>query len=169
MQKFFKTFKHSFVLYIVTKFLRSLNFTGIIPPPDDTSSHCWEITTDVFPKPSGNMTDTEKMSTNSECSLSRCYSRRSRNSVNVCDEKSVDKLYLRATANNTNNNKSKITRQTLLVISTDYKSSCDNTIDVNKGDVVALISTHLYGWFWVRNKNGVEGFIPSAVAGHGFL
>lgn len=146
---------------------------GIIPPSDDASSHCWEITTDVFPKPSGNMTDTEKLSTNSDCSLSRCHSRRSRNSTNVCDEKSVDKLYLRATAaatsSNSNNQKSKVIKQTLLVISTDYKSSCDNTIDVNKGDVVSLLSTHLYGWFWVRNKKGIEGFIPSVVAGHGFL
>lgn len=113
------------------------------------------------------MTDTEKLSSNSDCSISRCHSRRQqRNSTNVCGEKSVDKLYLRATANS---NKTKITRQTLLVISTDYKSSCDNTIDVSKGDVVALLSTHLCGWFWVRNKNGVEGFIPAAVAGHGFL
>lgn len=190
--------------------MHNFYLVGIIPPSDDASSHCWEITTDLFPKPCGNMTDTEKLSTNSDCSLSRCHSRRSYNSINVCDEKSVDKLYLRATAvaaaaaqstsiassstsaltsispsslitattttsssssstSSSGNHKSKIIKQTLLVISTDYKSSCDNTIDVNKGDVVSLLSTHLYGWFWVRNKNGLEGFIPSVVAGHGFL
>lgn len=114
------------------------------------------------------MTDTEKLSTNSDCSLSRCYSKRSRSnsSSKYCGEKSVDKLYLRATAIG----KSKMTnRHTLLVISKDYKSTCDNTIDVNQGEVVVLLSTHLCGWFWVRNKNGIEGFIPSSIAGYGFL
>lgn len=111
------------------------------------------------------MTDTEKLSSKSDCSTSRCNSRRPRNAASTCGEKSVDRLYLRAAASA----KNKGVRQTLLVISSDYESAGENTINVTKGDVVALLSTHLFGWFWVRNKNGSEGFIPSAVAGHGFL
>lgn len=97
--------------------------------------------------------------------MSHCRSRRSRNAASACGERSVDRLYLRAAASA----KSKGTRQTLLVISTDYEGSEDNALSVLKGEVVALVSTHLRGWFWVRNKVGVEGFIPAAVAGHGFL
>ncbi|KAI4462152.1 sh3-like domain superfamily [Holotrichia oblita] len=137
---------------------------GIIPPPENNSSPCWENSTDVFPKPCGNMTDTEKLSSKSECSVSRCHSR-TRNATSACGERSVDRLYLRAAASA----KNKGTRQTLLVMTCDYEGYEENTLNVLKGEVVALISTHLKGWFWVRNKEGVEGFIPAAVAGHGFL
>lgn len=84
----------------------------------------------------------------------------------TCSEKSFDKLYLRAAAS------AKLrgsTRQTLLVVCSDYDSEKRNTLVVKKGDVVVLLSTQVKGWFWVRNKEGAEGFIPAAVAGHGFL
>ncbi|KAF5271861.1 hypothetical protein FQA39_LY08001 [Lamprigera yunnana] len=138
---------------------------GIIPPPTDSPVPCWENSTDVFPKPSGNMTDTEKLSSRSECSISRCYSRRSRNAYSVCGEKSVDRLYLQAAACA----KIKGTKQTLLVVYCNYKGKGENSLSVCKGDVVVLVNSHLKGWFWVRNKHGNEGFIPSAVAGHGYL
>ncbi|KAF5298913.1 hypothetical protein FQR65_LT09566 [Abscondita terminalis] len=138
---------------------------GIIPPPTDLPVPCWENSTDVFPKPSGNMTDTEKLSSRSECSVSRCHSSRSRNAYSVCEEKSVDKLYLQAAACA----KVKGTKQTLLVVYCDYKGKGENSMSVCKGDVVVLVNNHLNGWFWVRNKHGAEGFIPSAVAGHGYL
>lgn len=138
---------------------------GILPPKDDKTSPCWEKSTDVFPKPCGNMTDTEKLSSRSECSVSRCRSRRSTHAASSCEERSVDRLYLRAVSCAKNRG----TRQTLLVIDSDYIAGGKNTLSVSKGDVVVLVSANLKDWFWVRTRNGTEGFIPAAVAGHGFL
>ncbi|XP_060528905.1 uncharacterized protein LOC132703579 [Cylas formicarius] len=141
---------------------------GIIPPPDDdTPSPCWEKSTDVFPKPSGNMTDTEKLSSKSDCSGDRDnYCRAGyRTALSTCGEKSVDRLYLRAAAIA----KGRGTRQTLLVINEDYKGVGQSGISVMKNEVVFLLNANFKGWFYVKNKDGREGFIPSAVAGHGFL
>jgi len=74
----------------------------------------------------------------------------------------VDGLYLQAS-------KKPPSRHTLLVIGSDYKSPGRSALSVNKGDVVSLISSHLKDWFWVRDRDGHEGFIPAVVAGHGFL
>lgn len=137
---------------------------GILPPRDDEPAPCWEKNSDIFPKPSGNMTDTEKLSSKSECSGGRCRSRRSRNANSSCGEKSVDKLYLKAAST-----RNQTTRQTLLVIGSDFSSAEKNTLSVMKGDVVSLVSAHLKDWFWVRTRDGTEGFIPAVVAGHGFL
>ncbi|KAJ3642532.1 hypothetical protein Zmor_025300 [Zophobas morio] len=141
---------------------------GIIPPSDnDVPAPCWEKSTDVFPRPSGNMTDTEKLSSKSECSEDvRCYSRRSRNAISTCEEQSVDRLYLKALASA---RKTKRLRQTLLVINGDYYGKEKNSLHVNKGEVVVLLGTHVKDWFWVRNNEGQEGFIPAVIAGHGFL
>ncbi|KAJ8940500.1 hypothetical protein NQ318_004439 [Aromia moschata] len=139
---------------------------GIIPPRDDDKpAPCWEKSTDVFPKPSGNMTDTEKLSSKSDCGAGgRCRSR-SRTASSICGERSVDRLYLRAAAVA----KSRGVRQTLLVIVSDFDGGRDNAISVTKGDVVSLLDANVKGWFYVRSKDGAEGFIPAAVAGHGFL
>uniref|UniRef100_A0A6P7G6H2 Uncharacterized protein LOC114334594 isoform X1 n=1 Tax=Diabrotica virgifera virgifera TaxID=50390 RepID=A0A6P7G6H2_DIAVI len=142
---------------------------SIIPPPeDDKLAPCWEKSTDVFPKPSGNLTDTEKLSSKSDCEGGggsiRCRTR-SRNAVSTCGEKSIDRLYLRAAANA----KTKGVRHTLLVIVTDFSGSGDNNIAVQKGDVVFLVDASVKGWFYVKSKEGGEGYIPAAVAGHGFL
>lgn len=137
---------------------------GILPPKDDKTSPCWEKSTDVFPKPCGNMTDTEKLSV-SEYSVGRCRSNRSVHAASSCGERSVDRLYLRAVSCARN----KGTRQTLLVIDRDYQQEGKNTLSVFKGDVVVLISANLKDWFWVRARDGSEGFIPAVVAGHGFL
>lgn len=139
---------------------------GILPQP--TCGPCWEDSTDVFPRPLGNMTDTEKLrDTRSECGQrERTRGRRgSRDAVSACGERSVDRLYLRAAANA----RTKGARQTLLVIRSDYVSRGNNSISVNKGDVVALLSDHINEWFWVRARDGREGFIPAVIAGHGFL
>lgn len=167
-----KAEKHYYLLQIRVKNVISYNFylSGIIPPPDDNTSTtpCWEDTTDVFPKPSGNMTDTEKLSSKSCCSVGRCHSRRSRMANSTCSERTFDKLYLRAASSAAKFRGS--TRQTLLVVCCDYdESEKRNTLAVRKGEVVVLLSTQVKGWFWVRNKDGAEGFIPAAVAGHGFL
>lgn len=152
---------------------------GILPPPQRASkpAPCWETHTDIFPQPLGNRTDSEKIreGTRSECGgRGRCYShvgRRGRyggerDAVSACGERSVDRLYLRAAASA----KCKgTTRHTLLVIRSDYNSKGRNTLSVAKGDVVALVSGHLKDWFWVRSRDGSEGFIPSVVAGNGFL
>ncbi|XP_030761933.1 uncharacterized protein LOC115886786 [Sitophilus oryzae] len=143
---------------------------GIIPSPeDDKLSPCWEKSTDVFPKPSGNMTDTEKLSCKSECGAdvekSYCNRERYRSAFSACGERSVDRLYLRATAIA----KGKGTRHTLLVINEDYEGSGKGTISVEKNEVVFLLNASIKGWFYVKNKDGSEGFIPSVIAGHGFL
>lgn len=145
---------------------------GIIPQGEDPeTSPCWETSTDLFPHPCGNMTDTEKL-TQSECGRSsRCDStnkrRTRRNAQSECGERSVDRLYLRAAANT--KVRREVKRQTLLVIDTDYSGKRKNTISVSAGDVVALISAPVKGWFWVRTRDGSEGFIPASIAGHGYL
>ncbi|KAG8042725.1 hypothetical protein G9C98_005365, partial [Cotesia typhae] len=140
---------------------------GILPQP--TCGPCWEDSTDVFPRPIGNMTDTEKLrDTRSECGVRQRSSRvrrGHRDAVSACGERSVDRLYLRAAANA----RTKGSRQTLLVIRSDYEGRGSNSISVSKGDVVALLSDHVQGWFWVRSRDSREGFIPAVIAGHGFL
>ena len=115
------------------------------------------------------MTDTEKLrDTRSECGARdrNCRVRRgARDAVSACGERSVDRLYLKAAANA----KTKGSRQTLLVIRNDYEAPGTNALTVRKGDVVALLSDHVDQWFWVRSRDGREGFIPAVIAGHGFL
>ncbi|XP_023287918.1 uncharacterized protein LOC105695610 isoform X2 [Orussus abietinus] len=140
---------------------------GILPQP--TRGPCWENSTDVFPRPLGNMTDTEKLrDTRSECGArarNPRVRRATRDAVSACGERSVDRLYLRAAANA----KIKGSRHTLLVVRNDYEGRGGNVISVSKGDVVALLSDHVNEWFWVRSRDGREGFIPAVIAGHGFL
>lgn len=141
---------------------------GILP--QSTRGPCWEDSTDVFPRPLGNMTDMEKLrDTRSECGVSRGRSSRMRrgprDAVSACGERSVDRLYLRAAANA----RIKGSRYTLLVIRNDYEARAANALTVSKGDVVALLSDHTNDWFWVRSRDGREGFIPAVIAGHGFL
>lgn len=116
------------------------------------------------------MTDTEKLrDTKSECGArerSSRVKRTSRDAMSACGERSVDRLYLRAAANA----RTKGARHTLLVIRNDYEGQGHvNAIAVAKGDVVVLLSDHVNDWFWVRARDGREGFIPAVVAGHGFL
>lgn len=112
------------------------------------------------------MTDTEKLSSSkSDCGTGGWCSR-SRNAASTCGERSVDRLYLRAAAIS----KCKGVRQTLLVIISDFKGNNEkNGFSVTAGEVVFLLNADVPGWFYVRNKEGAEGYIPAAVAGHGFL
>ncbi|CAH1154293.1 unnamed protein product [Phaedon cochleariae] len=144
---------------------------GIIPSSDDDNkpAPCWEKSTDVFPKPSGNMTDTEKLSSKSDCEDSGRCRIRSRNVASSCGERSVDQLYLRATAILKSKGKDEGIRQTLLVIETDFLGTAPNDFSAVQGEVVFLLHANVRGWFYVRNKEGREGYIPAAVAGHGFL
>ncbi|XP_017090149.2 uncharacterized protein [Drosophila bipectinata] len=61
-------------------------------------------------------------------------------------------------------------RQTLVAISTDYITE---SIAVHKGEIVTLCdcreSKDQRQWFYVRTRDGREGFIPAEVAGHGYL
>lgn len=115
------------------------------------------------------MTDTEKLrDTRSECGTrgrTARVRRGSRDAVSTCGERSVDRLYLRAAANA----KTKGSRHILLVIRNDFEGQGVNAMSVIKGDVVALLSDHVKDWFWVRSRDGREGFIPAVIAGYGFL
>ena len=77
----------------------------------------------------------------------------------------MDRLYLRTAANA----RTKGSLHTLLIIRNDYDGLGNSAISVKKGDVVALLSDHVNDWFWVRARDGREGFIPAIIAGHGFL
>lgn len=66
-------------------------------------------------------------------------------------------------------------RQTLLAVTENFVST---SISVKKGDVVTLLACKQIQdkrlqqpiqWFFVRSRDGQEGFIPAEVAGHGFL
>nr|CAI5867092.1 unnamed protein product [Callosobruchus analis] len=141
---------------------------GIIPSEAESGADptpCWEKCTDVYPKPSGNMTDTEKLSSKSDCDTRVWCRNRSRDVASACGERSVDRLYLRAAAIS----KSRGVRQTLLVITSNFEGSGGNEIRVRKGDVVFLLDANVRGWFYVRTKEGAEGYIPTETAGHGFL
>ncbi|KAK9886129.1 hypothetical protein WA026_014915 [Henosepilachna vigintioctopunctata] len=139
---------------------------GIIPPADDDDGACWEKSTDIFPRPSGNITDTEKLSSKSEFGDDfQLRNKRTKNTSSNCGEQSVDGLYLKATASS----RSMGVRHTLLVITKNYNGMEKNAMNVKEGDVVFLLNSSVQGWFWVKNKEGCEGFIPAAVAGHGFL
>uniref|UniRef100_A0A182FDI6 Uncharacterized protein n=1 Tax=Anopheles albimanus TaxID=7167 RepID=A0A182FDI6_ANOAL len=66
-------------------------------------------------------------------------------------------------------------RQTLLAITDNY---CSEALNVHKGDVVTLLACKEYQekglknykqWFFIRTRDGHEGYIPAEAAGHGFL
>ncbi|XP_022191599.2 SH3 domain-containing protein Dlish [Nilaparvata lugens] len=143
---------------------------GILPPK--TPAPCWETHTDIFPQPLGNRTDNEKLrnGTRSECGGVRTKRHRAdlRDTVSACGERSVDKLYLRATGSTRLINHS-IRRQTLLVITSDYIGQGRSTLTVKEGDVVVLINDDMKDWFWVQTRSGQKGFIPAVIAGNGFL
>ena len=128
----------------------------------------------------GNLTDTEKLrDTRSECGGSNRerVSSRSRRAMSAvpresggprgAGERSVDRLYLRAAASA----RSRGARHTLLLVREDYEGrGSPDALSVSKGEVVVLLADCADAdWFWVRARDGREGFIPAVVAGHGFL
>ncbi|XP_017844198.2 uncharacterized protein LOC108600890 [Drosophila busckii] len=61
-------------------------------------------------------------------------------------------------------------RQTLVAINADYITE---SIVVHKGEIVTLCecreSKDQRQWFYIKTRDGREGFIPAEVAGHGYL
>ncbi|XP_055621025.1 uncharacterized protein LOC129765157 isoform X2 [Toxorhynchites rutilus septentrionalis] len=89
------------------------------------------------------------------------------NSIN-CNVKLVS-------SNSNNLRSATAVRQTLLAITDNY---CSDSVSVQKGDVVTLLACKEYQekglknykqWFFVRTRDGHEGYIPAEAAGHGFL
>ncbi|KAM3961320.1 LOW QUALITY PROTEIN: uncharacterized protein ACR2FA_004659, partial [Aphomia sociella] len=161
---------------------------GILPNrTPERKTPCWESSTDIYPRPCGNLTDTEKEQlrgrTRSECQYRpRNVKKKLKNS---CAEKDFDNLYLRTKSVCVNLDKvhekenikvSKVKRQTLLVVTSDYKGSdLNRTLSVQQGDVVTLIQGKGTEadvdaeWFYVRKRDGSHGFIPAVIAGHGYI
>nr|XP_021180869.2 uncharacterized protein LOC110369688 isoform X1 [Helicoverpa armigera] len=162
---------------------------GILPnrTSPQKKTPCWESSTDIYPRPCGNLTDNEKEQlrgrTRSECRYpSRTTRRKPKNS---CAEKDFDTLYLKTKSVCSNIDKlhekenrdyKQVKRQTLLVVNSDYTGSVLNkTLTVQKGDVVVLVQgggveTDVDAeWFYVKKKDGSQGFIPAVVAGHGYI
>ena len=90
-------------------------------------------------------------------------------------ERSVDRLYLRAAASTQSprdgGGEGGTARHTLLLVREDYEGrGLADALSVAKGEVVVLLGDYADSdWFWVRARDGREGFIPAVVAGHGFL
>ncbi|CAG9783996.1 unnamed protein product [Diatraea saccharalis] len=160
---------------------------GILPnkQSNQKKTPCWESSTDIYPRPCGNLTDTEKEHlrgrTRSECQYRpQNDKQKSRNS---CAERDFDSLYLKTKSVNSINRLHEkehknipVKRQILMVVNSDYKGSVLNrTLTVQKGDVVVLMQgTGLEAdidmdWFYVKMKDGRQGFIPAAIAGHGYI
>ncbi|CAH2990476.1 unnamed protein product [Chilo suppressalis] len=160
---------------------------GILPNKTSTQKNtpCWESSTDIYPRPCGNLTDTEKEHlrgrTRSECQYRPRNKGRPKSS---CAEKDFDSLYLKTKSACSNIDRlhkkedrgSAVKRQILMVVNSDYKGSALNkTLTVQKGDVVVLLQrtgaeTDVdMDWFYVKMKDGSQGYIPAAIAGHGYI
>ncbi|XP_065226987.1 SH3 domain-containing protein Dlish-like [Planococcus citri] len=141
------------------------------------------IPLEIFSLPSIN--DNETFATHKKNTLNVISSEKIINMPNFsnsdvqCTEKDFDLLYLRLTRNNVQSKKcGKCTvkailqknneeqKTIILVIKTDYVSKAKDTLSVRKGDIVFLIHCCVKGWFWVKNKHNMEGFIPAATAGY---
>ncbi|XP_038215983.1 uncharacterized protein LOC119835306 [Zerene cesonia] len=153
---------------------------GILPSRTSLQKKtpCWESSTDIYPRPCGNLTDTEKEQLRGRTRSESSYKRRSLYKSSWA-EKDFDTLYLKTkSVSNLTDNKENfkgVRKHTLLVVNTDYIGSVLNkTLTVNKGDVVTLVpglgeSDVDSEWFLVKKCDGAEGFIPADIVGHGFL
>ncbi|XP_045785388.1 uncharacterized protein LOC123880974 [Maniola jurtina] len=156
---------------------------GILPSRSSLQKKtpCWESSTDIYPRPCGNLTDSEKEQLRGRTRSESRHRPKNRRLKTSCAEKDFDDLYLKTKSVCSNLDKEnldvkgKVQRQTLLVVNCDYKGSFLNrTLSVKKGEVVVLIQgggeTDVdLEWFYVRRKDGNQGFIPAAIAGHGFI
>ncbi|CAH2086110.1 unnamed protein product [Euphydryas editha] len=146
---------------------------------------CWESSTDIYPRPCGNLTDNEKEQLRSRTrSESRYRPRSSRHKIS-CAERDFDNLYLKSKSVSSNLDKiqdkenidikGKCEKQTLVVVNSDFKGQVYNrTVSVKKGEVVVLMQSGGetdvdLEWFYVKKRDGNHGFIPAAVAGHGYI
>ncbi|CAH2073320.1 unnamed protein product, partial [Iphiclides podalirius] len=162
---------------------------GILPNRTSVQKKtpCWESSTDIYPRPCGNLTDTEKEKLRGRTrSETRGRTRTAKTPKASCAEKEFDSLYLKTKSFCSNIDrlhekenvqiKNGVRRQTLLVVNSDYGGSVLNkTLSVSRGDVVTLVQgvsgeTDVDSeWFYVRKKDGSQGFIPAVVAGHGYI
>ncbi|XP_028173642.1 uncharacterized protein LOC114362429 isoform X1 [Ostrinia furnacalis] len=155
---------------------------GILPnrSSPQKKTPCWESSTDIYPRPCGNLTDTEKEQLRGRTRSESHY--RPRRRVNNCAEKDFDTIYLKTKSVCSNIDRVhekenlKVKRQTLLVVNSDYRGSdLNRTLSVQQGDVVILVQGTAVEsdvdaeWFYVRKKDGTQGFIPAAIAGHGYI
>lgn len=136
---------------------------------------CWESSSDIYPKPCGNLTDNEKEQLRGRTHSESRYRHKTKRHKS-CAEKNFDNLYLRTIScsnlhDKENRNQSR--RQTLLVVNSAYTGSYYNrTLTVNRGEVVVLVDRETdvdLEWFYVKKRDGSEGFIPAAIAGHGYI
>lgn len=151
---------------------------GILPNRTSAQKKtpCWESSTDVYPRPCGNLTDNEKEQLRGR-TRSECRYQKRKDTKNSCAEKNFDTLYLKtkSACSIDKLGKGNQVRQTLLVVNCDYKGSpLNKTLTVYKGDVVVLVqSTDIEAddteWFYVKKRDGSQGFIPAVVAGHGYI
>lgn len=88
---------------------------------------------------------------------------------------STESTTKKSCANALNNNhnmgiKTRSLRQTLVAITNDYIT---DSITVRKGEIVTLLNCKetkdKRQWFYIKTRDGREGFIPAEFAGHGFL
>ncbi|XP_039747056.1 uncharacterized protein LOC120624524 [Pararge aegeria] len=160
---------------------------GILPSRSSLQKKtpCWESSTDIYPRPCSNLTDSEKEHLRGRTRSESRHRPRTRQTKTTCAEKDFDSLYLKTKSVCSNLDsgykdssvdfKPKLQRQTLLVVNCDYNGSFLNrTLSVKKGEVVVLIQgggeTDVdLEWFYVRRKDGNQGFIPAAIAGHGYI
>ncbi|XP_030024212.2 uncharacterized protein LOC115443085 isoform X1 [Manduca sexta] len=155
---------------------------GILPnrTSPQKKTPCWESSTDIYPRPCGNLTDNEKEQlrgrTRSECR----YQARSRRKPDICPEKDFDSLYLKTKSVNNidraHEREHEVKRQTLLVVNSDYRGNVlEKTLSVQQGDVVVLAQGRRLesdvdtDWFYVKKKDGSHGYIPAVIAGHGYI
>ncbi|CAG9585122.1 unnamed protein product [Danaus chrysippus] len=150
---------------------------GILPRRSSLQKKapCWESSTDIYPKPCGNLTDNEKEQLRGRTRSESRYRHKTKRHKS-CAEKNFDNLYLRTiSCSNLHDkeNRKETRRQTLLVINSAYTGSYYNrTLTVNKGEVVVLMDRETdvdLEWFYVKKRDGSEGFIPAAIAGHGYI
>lgn len=156
------------------------------------TTNCWETNTDIFPNPCGNLTDSEK-EVQLHRSGARSEGRQTpklkrKNPTRTCSEKYLDSLYLLASqpkiidyayaelkptaqVSTASNNQDKLNvnistkRKILLAITDDFTS--DYYTSVKKGDVVRLLACKEYEdkiWYFIKNKDGSECYIPSFIA-----
>ncbi|GBP40945.1 hypothetical protein EVAR_26026_1 [Eumeta japonica] len=166
---------------------------GILPRSNlpQKKTPCWESSTDIYPQPCGNLTDTEKEQMR-ERTHSETHQRKPK-TRSVYSEEYFDTLYLKTKSLCSNidtydieqenpcgkirssQSEIQMTRQTLMVVSNDFVGdTLDNTLSVKQGDVVVLMQDASETdadseWFYVKRKDGKLGFIPAVVAGHGYI
>uniref|UniRef100_A0A1A9WPV9 SH3 domain-containing protein n=1 Tax=Glossina brevipalpis TaxID=37001 RepID=A0A1A9WPV9_9MUSC len=180
---------------------------GILPPEargegvgSAKPTPCWESNGDIFPKPCGNMTDSEKelhlrgggggsarsegtrtphlkalpMDNESVVISVKMDHVDTLNGNSMCDgEHQVDKLYLKAASQPKLNEKPAYAQLKDLKTAQIYNKP--NPIN---DEYVTLQQQHQQQcretkdhrqWFYVRTRDGRQGYIPAEVAGHGYL